>query len=322
MLSLPDVRERGARAVAATETGGTMKRISLLLAGLVALGVAGIASASASHAARPVAAMASAPVPSPAASPRNQINFFSACRFDHRGPDDPIVHPDMPGMSHSHDFFGNVSTNAASTYTSMRAATTSCSRPGDTAGYWVPTLLLDGQNVDPIGINAYYRMGGKDPSSIQPFPAGLKVVAGDAKATGPQSPRITHWGCRGTTQFSVSTVPTCPPSTDRNPTRLTLSVRFPDCWNGHDLDSADHKSHMAYSVRGVCPAGYAVPVPALTVHVRYAIAGGAGVTLASGAPYTAHADFFNAWNQAALTTLVNNCMVPNVQCGARGITAR
>jgi hypothetical protein len=101
-----------------------------------------------------------------------------------------------------------------------------------------------------------------------------------------------------------------------------MSIHFPDCWNGKDLDSPDHQSHMAYSERGACPAGYPVPVPALTVHVKYAIAGGPGVTLSSGAPYTAHADFFNAWDQAELTKLVQNCINAQVECGARRSTAR
>ena len=101
-----------------------------------------------------------------------------------------------------------------------------------------------------------------------------------------------------------------------------MSIHFPDCWNGKDLDSADHQSHMAYSIRGACPAGYPVAVPALTVHVKYAIAGGVGVSLASGPAYTAHADFFNAWNQAELTKLVQNCINSQVECGARRSAAR
>ena len=101
-----------------------------------------------------------------------------------------------------------------------------------------------------------------------------------------------------------------------------MSVHFPDCWNGRDLDSPDHMSHMAYSDRGVCPAAYPVPVPALTIHVKYDIAGGAGVTLASGPFYTAHADFFNGWNEAELTHLVQVCMNAQIKCGAKGDTAR
>jgi hypothetical protein len=98
---------------------------------------------------------------------------------------------------------------------------------------------------------------------------------------------------------------------------LALHVQFPDCWDGVSLDSADHQSHMAYSVRGVCPAGHAVAVPAVQVNVRYPSAGGAGLTLASGGQFSGHADFFNAWNQAALERLVTGCLNALRHCGQR-----
>jgi hypothetical protein len=30
------------------------------------------------------------------------VNFISACSFSHRAPDDPIVFPGKPGLSHDH----------------------------------------------------------------------------------------------------------------------------------------------------------------------------------------------------------------------------
>ena len=295
-----------------------MKRFARIAAAITMLTGAALLLPSPSHARtapRP-------PLLPPPPAPTVPIPFLSACTFSHRGPDDPIVKPDQPGASHSHDFFGNITTAANSTFDSLRHGGTTCSRPLDTAAYWVPTMMLDGQAVTPIGINAYYRTGRRDPASIQPFPSGLKIVAGNAKATGPQSPRVVTFSCRGMTepkQASSSVVPTC--RTGRG-LGLAMSIHFPDCWNGRDLDSADHQSHMAYSERGACPAGYPVPVPALTVHVKYAIAGGPGVSLASGAPYTAHADFFNAWDQTELTKLVHNCINAQKECGARRSSAR
>lgn len=41
---------------------------------------------------------------------------------------------------------------------------------------------------------------------------------------------------------------------------LRAQVHFPSCWNGKDLDSPDHMSHMTYPIQapdsGNCPAGY------------------------------------------------------------------
>ena len=41
--------------------------------------------------------------------------FVVECGYSHSAPDDPIVYPGQPGMSHEHDFFGNVTTDADST---------------------------------------------------------------------------------------------------------------------------------------------------------------------------------------------------------------
>src|SRR2546421_11526222 len=63
-------------------------------------------------------------------------NFFSNCYFSHIAPDDPIVFPNEPGVSHSHTFFGSRSTNAFSTVDTLRASPTTCRRSADTAAYW------------------------------------------------------------------------------------------------------------------------------------------------------------------------------------------
>src|SRR5262249_55968141 len=42
-------------------------------------------------------------------------SFKSFCKYVHSAPDDPIVHPGVPGASHMHDFAGNVTTSAKST---------------------------------------------------------------------------------------------------------------------------------------------------------------------------------------------------------------
>ncbi len=64
---------------------------------------------------------------------------------------------------------------------------------------------------------------------------------------------------------------------------------------------------MAYSRDYVCPASHPVKVPLIRVTIRYPIAGGKGVVLASGGQFSAHADFFNAWNPSALARLADDC---------------
>src|SRR3954462_15812933 len=86
-----------------------------------------------------LAALASAPTVS-AASIDHGASFAVRCDFSHRAQVDPIVSPGG-AAAHMHDFFGNTTTNANSTYQTMNARpATSCSRPEDTAGYWIPTV--------------------------------------------------------------------------------------------------------------------------------------------------------------------------------------
>lgn len=232
------------------------------------------------------------------------VNFVSACAFSHRRLDDPIVYPRRPGFSHDHSFVGNRTTNAFSTLRTLRAGSTTCRREGDTAAYWMPTLFVDGRAVEPRGATIYYRRRTLEP--VRPFPAGLRMIAGEGHSSSPQDLRITFWNCGAAAGVGPSAhAPTC--SDDRR-AGLRLHVNFPNCWDGRNLDSADHKRHLAYSIRGRCPATHPVAVPAIALIFRYAVTGGPGVSLASGGSHSSHADFFNAWNQASLTSLVHGCL--------------
>jgi len=230
--------------------------------------------------------------------------FVTPCTFTHRAPDDPIVFPGRPGASHLHDFFGNRSTNARSTRRSLDRAGTSCRNPADRAAYWVPSLIAGGNIVRPDHAQIYYRAGGKDPRAIRAHPRGLRVVAGSAKARSPQSRRIAVWHCGPDARQRIgSQLPACPAGR-----RLRLRVRFPDCWDGRRLDSADHQSHLAYSTGRSCPSSHQVALPRISMNVRYPVSGGPGLELASGGVYSAHADFFNAWRKGSLERMVRRCI--------------
>lgn len=248
------------------------------------------------------AAVDDAPRPATPANGRGSITngtfFRSACALSHVASDDPIVHPGMPGGSHSHNFFGNSTTDADSTLETLVGQPTTCSLAGDTAAYWVPALYWRGTAVAPRFAFAYYLADGAR-GRIAPFPAGLKVIAGTASATTPQPTSIVGWKC-GNTGGPLSPEPlACPGSTS------VLVHNFPDCWDGVNLDSADHKSHLAYRVRGRCPSTHPVAVPQLSLRVHYRLPAVTELTLAPGSIYGAHADFFNAWDQDTLTRLID-----------------
>jgi hypothetical protein len=239
------------------------------------------------------------------------VNFIENCRFSHQAPDDPIVFPGRPGASHQHTFVGNRTTSAFSSFGSLRSGPTTCLRQDDTAAYWVPALYQGSELVLPVAATIYYRRGTLAPVST--FPNNLRVIAGDATATSPQGRRITFWSCGVASGVDRSEgVPTCP---DTRGSFLRLHIRFPECWDGRRLDSADHKSHMAYAMRNACPSTHPVEVPQITQIYRYPSRGGEGFTLASGGVYSAHADFVNAWKPGALRRLVDGCLNALVHCG-------
>ena len=218
--------------------------------------------------------------------------FVVDCTFSHSATVDPIVMPGHTGMSHLHEFFGNTTTNESSTGATLLAGFTTCNDSSDLSAYWVPALFQDGVRVAPIGARVMYEGRGAD---VTAFPAGFMAVAGRTDQT-------AAWGCaapgqRLTLGTSVASVPTCATGS-----RLVAQINFPQCWDGSSLDSADHISHLVFGTSSagqatVCPADHPVRVPQVRIAVTYpaAATGGSGVTLASGAASTMHADIFEAW---------------------------
>jgi len=101
---------------------------------------------------------------------------------------------------------------------------------------------------------------------------------------------------------------------------LRLEVVFPSCWNGKDVDSPDHKSHMAYSslvLDGTCPPGFPVRLPTLlyeTIWDTQSFAGMEGEFVLSNGDTTGygnHADFINGWNVDFLQRAIHTCTNPS-----------
>ena len=257
---------------------------------------------------------AGAAAPARHLGPQGRVGqFVVECAHSHSAPDDPIVHPGRPGMSHLHDFFGNESTDAFSTLESLLPAGTSCQNTLDTASYWTPALLDGGEPVEPRLGTAYYRAApGVDPTEVVAYPPGFRVIAGDMTATreDPRPLDIAGWSCGVTTRLSPEPRE-CPVSAP-----LRAVVTFPDCWDGRSLDSVDHRSHTANSSGGRCPVTHPVHIPQLTFTVTYPVSGpGHDLSLASGSVYGLHSDFFNAWDQEELESKVELCLHRDAVCG-------
>lgn len=239
--------------------------------------------------------------------------WLVGCAFSHRATDDPIVMPDMPGMSHSHDFFGNETTDAASTASSLLGQPTTCRLTADTSAYWTPTLYQNGVAIQPISATIYYRTQVYT-APVQPFPLGLMLIAGDSHATAPQSTEIVYYNCHDGPDTHHAPVPY-----DCGTHLIDAHIVFPQCWDGVSLDAPDHKSHVVYSTRShgarTCPASNPVILPLLIIRISWPITNGDAVQLASGPPYTLHADFLNAWDPATQQRLVDSCLNAGIDCG-------
>jgi hypothetical protein len=238
-------------------------------------------------------------------------SFNTPCAYSHSADDDPIVHAGMAGMSHRHDFFGAVTTSASSEPTSLLAGDTTCRSVADHSAYWAPSLLAGGVPLEPIEVNAYYRVPvGADAAQVTPPPNGLEMIAGSASATEAQDTAIVSWACGS--------------STDRSPVPLECSagaeqrlrLRFDPCWDGEHLRSADHVSHLAaLGPDGSCPETHPVLIPEITLELRYPSDGsGAPLSLASGPVTGGHGDVLLAWDEDHIAAEVATCLAHNRNC--------
>jgi Domain of unknown function (DUF1996)/Bacterial Ig domain len=258
-----------------------------------------------------------APDPSPAPTPAPEPGqlpgpeptgpargvFSVSCDLTHQAKDDPIVLPGKPGAAHIHDFFGALDVDAFTTPSTMQKTST-CAHPGDMAAYWAPALVApDGAVVKPTRVLAYYRATAAGP--VRAAPQGLEIVAGGV------DPDLFGYSCSDQGPYSQTPVD-CPQ-------KLVLHIVFPNCWDGVRLDSADHRSHMAYPGKGgQCPADHPVRIVQLSMHVQYPkLTKGSAYHLAPNSDGTLpgpHADFVNGWDQTVLEHIVRDCLNPGLNC--------
>ncbi len=285
-------------------------------------------------------------------------SFRIKCEVSHYAYDDPIVFPDEPGRAHLHMFLGNVDVVASSTGESLLSSgeTTCAGNPLNRSSYWIPSLLrplyeaggarmLDSDGnpaysiVEPLSgpeaTDVYYKSGTDDLGAIQPMPLGLRMIAGDGGAAAPQTNQIVRWSCESTVIASADDflphVPACAPGD-----LVRLTITFPNCWNGVDLDMPDHKSHMDYPTwdpaRGIhCGASHPVTLTAVSYNFAWRVtAGNVGpsgdssdwrlasdkYTESSTTPggLSAHGDWFMAWHPEVMQAWIDECIRAGRHC--------
>jgi hypothetical protein len=172
------------------------------------------------------------------------------------------------------------------------------------------------------------------------MPAGLRMIAGRGQSTPatPQDLRVIRWSCNSMpiTSFEdyLAHIPSCNIGDVVN-----LSIMFPSCWDGVNLDAPDHASHMAYSealpVAGggltiTCPATHPVRLSQVSYNMGFPVtlqnanpAGNSGswrlasdmydTTTAAGG-YSVHGDWFMAWEPEIAETWARDCLRAGRNC--------
>ncbi len=259
-----------------------------------------------------------APVPATLA---DRGNFRMRCEFSHLAADDPLVFPNQAGASHLHMFFGNTATTAFSTPNAIRTGGGTTCQGGTSANrsaYWIPTVhdANGGVRVPDYAL-FYYKTAGLEPSSIQMIPENLRIIAGSS--SGGNSTNEAYWSCADGNFRRSTTIPNCP----ANQT-LFLTIHFPSCWDGSNLDSRNHQDHMAYARWNgngrSCPSSHPVPLPEISFSFQYTHPEGStnGWYLSSdnGAAggSTLHGDWINGWNRDVMQTFITNCLHAQRDC--------
>ncbi len=123
------------------------------------------------------------------------------------------------------------------------------------------------------------------------------------------------WYCEAN-QIKQQSIPSC-----ADGERVGVQLRFPQCWDGTNLDSADHRSHLAYisydTGVAACPAGHPVHIPEITLTIWWAQHGDSeqwylssdrmiGMTHANGSTF--HSDWFGAWDPTIQDRWLNECI--------------
>jgi len=142
------------------------------------------------------------------------------------------------------------------------------------------------------------------------FPDGFRMVAGDPMRrtfnSSDKAQKAVSIVCYGGNGGRYNGVP------DHKCDEWRTQVYLPSCWDGVNLDSPDHKSHVAYPAFGeynfgVCPESHPVAIFSVffEFYFRTGLFGDLKFAFANGdkTGYGYHGDFVMGWTDRALLQL-------------------
>ena len=266
----------------------------------------------------------------------------------------------MPGEKgaapHTHQWYGNLSGNYISTYTSLRTTgLTTCAGKGNRTGYWMPDMRSGSRVIRPDYVAFYYKRHPKTSQYCTPgnpnfvgecvgIPNALKMIFGYDFITGKSPTGAVAYKCvTGSTNRAdytadmVAAATTC-----QDGDHLFVRITAPDCWDGTRLDSANHRDHVAYTdpQTNKCPSTHPKLIPQTTLQAAYRVDANLdrSGTWAVGKPtwYLScdrmqmpngqtmnlrpgtcmHQDYSEAWNGRIKKAWTDNCIDRLLSCSA------
>ncbi|MGW0867520.1 DUF1996 domain-containing protein [Streptomyces sp. NPDC002611] len=285
-------------------------------------------------------------------SPRQKGNasrgtFATSCGVNENGlfnSDNIIAAPGVTnGAHHFHDYVGNQANNAFASDQDLADAETSCDDQGDKSSYYWPVLRVQngtqeqdagspgggiegnaGAIVTPKQVTLDFVGNPRD--KVTAMPRLLRIITGDAKSfvNGPANANAS-WSCTGFEDRQLKDkYPLCPKGSD-----VVRSFKFQSCWDGRNIDSANHRTHVAFAdASGACPSGFRA-IPQLVQRIVYDVDapslkdGGRTTPLFAvdsfpeqlHKPVTDHGDFINVFDEDLMGEMVD-CINDGRKCGA------
>jgi hypothetical protein len=204
---------------------------------------------------------------------------------------DPLVNPGTKQSPHLHQIIGGNAFNITmdpNIEPSSQASCTTCTFAEDFSNYWTAVLYFRARNgtfkrvpqkgnvgfeQSNGGMTVYYTPS-YNKGKVTAFKKGFRMIVGNpnyrTEAEAKKFRQLTYTCLKDMNTRTGETL-----DMPKQPCKAGImsNIRFPTCWDGVNLDSPDHMSHVAYPSsstfenNGPCPASHPVKIPQLFFEV-------------------------------------------------------